>query len=224
MSSLRLSFDADVRIVQPSTSLTFGRRADLVVTANSDVADVVGRFRHVGGFWWLANQSMSHRLALEDRNSASVVTIPPGVEVVVAFASSFVDVVVEPLRYRLELEVELRLVGPASTSLGGRSEAPLNADQRLLLTALAERELRTGLVGELPTNGDVAERLGWSASKLHRKLDHLARKFSKLGVAGWEGSRDEMALDRRSLLVQHVLRAGLVTVADLLLLEELKRT
>jgi hypothetical protein len=67
----------------------------------------------------------------------------------------------------------------------------------------------------LPTNLDVAHRLGWSLKKLDRKLDYLCSRLSDAGVRGLRGSRGGEAHDRRRLLVDHVVNVGLITANDL---------
>jgi len=99
-----------------------------------------------------------------------------------------------------------------------RSALLLNLEQRQLLTALAEGSLRGVDPHELPSNADVAVRLGWRITKLNRKLDHLCIKFDKLGVVGLRGSARRLATERRRLLVEHCLVTGLITKDDLRLL------
>ena len=101
------------------------------------------------------------------------------------------------------------------------SSLPLSAEQRLLLVALAEAQLRDpSAVLDLPTNRQIASSLHWTITKYNRKLDGLCVKFAAHGVGGLRGSTDALARDRRLRLVDHALHSGIVTPADLPLLEE----
>ena len=68
---------------------------------------------------------------------------------------------------------------------------------------------------ELPTNRQIAARLGWTITKYNRKLDWLCQKYASAGVSGLRGSSDLLARDRRVRLVEHALDTGVVTAADL---------
>ena len=86
--------------------------------------------------------------------------------------------------------------------------------------ALAEAQLREpSAVLDLPTNRQIAAGLGWTITKYNRKLDGLCVKFAAHGVSGLRGSTDALARDRRLRLVDHALHAGIVTPADLALLD-----
>jgi hypothetical protein len=65
----------------------------------------------------------------------------------------------------------------------------------------------------------VAARLGWSTTKLTRKLDSVCSKLSKVGVRGLHGRPGELASSRRARLVEYALAVRLVTVDDLASLE-----
>jgi hypothetical protein len=96
----------------------------------------------------------------------------------------------------------------------------MSTEQRLLLVALAEAQLRDpAAVLDLPTNRQIAAGLGWTITKYNRKLDGLCVKFAAHGVSGLRGSTDALARDRRLRLVDHALHAGVVTPADLPLLD-----
>ena len=99
------------------------------------------------------------------------------------------------------------------------SSLPLTEEQRVLLVALAEAQLiDPSSTIDLPTNRQVAARLGWTITKYNRKLDGLCRKFAAAGVSGLHGTSDSLARDRRVRLVDHVVHAGVVTSDDLVLL------
>lgn len=93
----------------------------------------------------------------------------------------------------------------------------LNAEQRLMLLVLGERTLRRGTVVAtgIPTTADAARRLGWSTTKLSRKLDNLCARLESLGVGGMHGDRYQLALHRRSALIEFAIANGLITPEDL---------
>jgi hypothetical protein len=68
----------------------------------------------------------------------------------------------------------------------------------------------------------MANRLGWSTKKFDRKLDYLCARLSEQGVRGLRGERGIEATARRLTLVDHAIRNGLVTSADLHLVDELR--
>ena len=93
----------------------------------------------------------------------------------------------------------------------------LNAEQKLMLTALAESRLIDSSAdpADLPANAAVAHRLGWSGKKLDRKLDYLCARLASEGVRGLRGEKGFEAVDRRARLVDHAISSGLVTSDDL---------
>ena len=64
---------------------------------------------------------------------------------------------------------------------------------------------------------------GWTITKFNRKLDGLCRKYAAAGVGGLRGSSDLLARDRRVRLVDHVVHAGVISAADLALLDAARR-
>jgi hypothetical protein len=70
----------------------------------------------------------------------------------------------------------------------------------------------------VPSLADAAQRLGWTSTRLNRKLDNVCAKLTKEGVKGLHGGPGRLAVDRRSRLVEYALAARVVTVEDLALL------
>lgn len=62
----------------------------------------------------------------------------------------------------------------------------------------------------IPSNRECAAALGWTLSKFNRKLDHLCDKLHRAGVRGMRGDLGLSATDRRRVLVEHVVRSGLL--------------
>jgi hypothetical protein len=227
---LQVEFCGEVRHVNAGEELTFGRAADMVIDDNPHLHRVLGRFWSRGGVWWLTNEGRTITVSVADSNSRSSVTLAPGSDIALSFASA-------TLRFRAgvtEYEVSAHL--PDRTNVEhdevdddddlfaddldertiGHGMIPLAPEQRLLLLALAEGTLRDPHGNpELPANRAVAKRLGWPLTKFNRKLDNLCNRFTRLGVSGLKGSIDQLASDRRRRLVDHAIEIGLITAADL---------
>lgn len=215
--TLTIEFVGETYEVAPTRLFTFGRSGDLAVDTSLDLPSVVGVFAHEHGIWWVRNQTSSIDIHLLDSDSRSALFIAAGSAAPIPFDRSVLRAVVGPSTYELTLLcAEEREWNARVAKTPG--DPSLNEEQRQLLVALAEEALRGEAPCDLPSNADVAERLGWRVTKLNRKLDHLCIKFDKLGVAGLRGSARRLATERRRLLVDHCLASGLITSADLTVL------
>ena len=67
----------------------------------------------------------------------------------------------------------------------------------------------------MPSNREVAERLGWSAAKLNRKLDYLCRRLAEHGIEGVAGDSGKRATVRRIRAVEYLVGRRVLTVEDL---------
>jgi len=226
MSDLEVTFMDEAHRIGVSEALTFGRSADLEIDANRHLHRVLGRFENLDGVWWLLNVGSAIGLDVLDTNSSSRLSLAPGTDIPLPFQDFRVLFSAGRSNYEIEATVlQQRPAFAASdvTSSGNTTvtaaEATLNDEQRLLLTALAEQRLETGLVLELPANKEIASRLGWTVKKFDRKLDNLCTKFDRLGVSGLKGDQGGLATNRRNRLVDHVITVGLITADDLALLE-----
>jgi hypothetical protein len=236
-SELIVEFVGDERVLAPGQELTFGRAGDLAIDDNRYLHRLLGRFSWSAGVWWLSNLGSSIPLTVSDSAGPSFSKVAPGTSVPLSFESSLVTFEAGGCNY--ELAVELAGAGLSSDGLDTdpvdatdvegwsaevtttASSLPLSAEQRLLLVALAEAQLRDPSASlELPTNRHIAHELGWTITKYNRKLDGLCVKFAGGGVSGLHGSSDSLARDRRSRLVDHAVNAGVVTSDDLALLSE----
>lgn len=217
--------DAERRL-EGGGQLSFGRAADVVVDeANPYLHRVVGRFVWWDGWWWLENLGETVELTLVGRDG-SAVRLPPGAHAPLTHASAAVRFQAGGLRYEVEAEllgsptVPPKRPGPegvptAATTRYG--EVVLTDEERALVRELARPFLLDPSAGpeRLPANDDVASTLGWSRTKLNRKLDYLCARFTKAGVRGLQGGRAQLATNRRWVLVQHALVARLITLEDL---------
>lgn len=221
---LYVDFCGEGHVVSPPDSLSFGRAADLEVDDNPYLHRVVGRFDHRNGHWVLGNVGASTVLNVTDHDGATAVALAPGRSLGLAMAEFSVAFVAGRTRYEIDAALE-EIEDPLEadlTSHGGQSTlewgvVELNDDQRTLLVDLAAGRLSDPHAGDWAPDpkGACARRLGWSLSKYNRKLDHLCEKLDRAGVPGLCGAEGVQASDRRRLLVEHAVTAGLVTRADL---------
>jgi hypothetical protein len=152
--------------------------------------------------------------------------VAPGASIPLVFATTNVRFTAGPTAYELSVRVDQapftspvvhhHLDGDATVGA-----AQLTPDQKRLVVALCEPVLlgdgRASVA--VPSLATVAARLGWSSTKLNRKLDNVCQKLSKLGVRGLHGGPDRLASNRRSRLVEYALAVRLVTRDDLALLD-----
>lgn len=231
-AQLVVEFIGEERVLDPDEELTFGRAADLVIDENRYLHRVLGRFTYGKGTWWLTNVGSAIPLTVSDAAGPSFARVAPGSTIAMSFDSATIAFEAGGSNYELRVDVLGPIAGgdvdeldPGAHSAEVTTTAsslPLTDEQRLLLVALAEAQLiDPASTLDLPTNRQVAARLGWTLTKYNRKLDGLCRKFAAAGVAGLHGSTDALARDRRVRLVDHVVHAGVVTAADLPLLTEL---
>jgi len=128
----------------------------------------------------------------------------------------------------LPYEVEVEVPGsgaPAAPQVAQGAGQPttrygdviLTGDEKALIVELVRPFLRDPSAGpeRLPGNEAVAATLGWSRTKLNRKLDYLCERLTRAGVRGLQGGRAQLATNRRWVLVQYALVARLVTPEDL---------
>ena len=231
MNELKIEFAGATRVLEHDESLTFGRDADLEIDTNPYLHRRVGVFRQRNGDWWVSNTGTAIALEVCDDASPSRLTVAPGTSTPVPFRESVVRFQAGPSVYELNLampdspsfeDLDEPIDGPPTIR---STEVPLNDEQRLLLVTLAELRLRDrgAPSSAIPPNRVVSQRLGWSTTKFNRKLDNLCGKFHRLGVAGLKGDSGALASNRRERLVNHVLTTGLISRADLELLEAFDR-
>ncbi len=224
---LRVEYCGEVRAVETSDELTFGRAGDLRIDDNRHLHRVLGRLWARGEQWWLTNEGSSISIQIADADSRSNVVLAPGTEIALSFPNSIVRFRAGITDYELTLSVPDRedeeeeddgedLWDDEFTDTIALGDIVLTDEQQMLLLALAEPTLRDPHVKQdLPANRAVARRLGWSITKFNRKLDNLCNRFAKLGVGGLRGSIDQLATDRRRRLVDHAIESGLISTDQL---------
>ena len=98
----------------------------------------------------------------------------------------------------------------------------LTPDQKLLIVALCEPFLRRREAGttQIPSSAAAAERLGWTLTRLNRKLDNVCQKLADAGTRGLHGGVGRVASNRKARLVEHALSTKLVVEDDLGLIDQ----
>jgi hypothetical protein len=231
---LTVDYVGERLVVGAGGSLTFGRAADLVVDAdNLYLHRIVGRFVGLGALWWIENHGQHIELDVESDTGVRAhlparTSVGPHVgdapRAPLVGSRSSIRFTAGGTRYELDAyhggaplpELGAPPVEGRETSQFGRVD--LTAEERILLAALAEPVLRDQAGAgpdRLPTNREVAARLGWSLTKFNRKLDYLCVRLAKVGVRGLQGGRGAEATNRRWRLVEHAVSARLVTAEDL---------
>jgi hypothetical protein len=228
-AGLQIEFLDEQYVVDPSAPFFFGRHGNLEMDEGPFMWAYVGQFSYRAAIWWLRNLTTNTLLLVRDLNSRSAHTVDCGQSLPITYGRFNIEFIAGPTTYLLSGTI-VDVVGPPSImaelvddDLFTPQPLPsLTREQRLLIAALAETQLRPRLAtaATIPPTKSVARRLGWSLPKLNRKLDYLCLKLSHLGLRNLKGRRGESALDRRALLVEHAIISGLVTTDDLRLLEE----
>lgn len=229
---LYLEFISEPYTVEPTASMTFGRAGDIVIDENPFLHRIVGRFAVRNSTWWIENRGSTIEIQICDATGNSRTVVAPGIAQPLSFGQFMVQFSAGPTNYELNGELEsfewMDDLFDINDGSSGQS-APqtlewgriqLNHDQRLLLVALAERELIDPHRSPHPvlTSREGAHRLGWSMPKFNRKLDHLCEKLHRHGVRGVHGVLGASADDRRRVLIDHAISTRLVTVEDVKLL------
>ncbi len=217
--TINLVFIDELTELQLGDTVTFGRAADIVVDDNPYMHRIVGTVFDRDGVWWVANNA-KHAALVVRGSSGRMTRLPPEAVGTLAESTGVISFEFGPSNYELgwALPGQDPLLPPLSDTLADAPETtqfgviPLNAEQKLLLLALAEHALNdpAAEVTDLPANASVAHRLGWSTKKLDRKLDYLCARLATEGVRGLRGEKGFEATDRRTRLVEHVVGTGMV--------------
>lgn len=227
MSVVSVEFCGESTAVAPGSEFVIGRDADLDVDDNPYLHRRFLVLVYDVGLWWLVNEGDRLSATLSSPEDGLQAWLPPGARLPLVFGTTTVVFTAGPTTYELQLRAE----EPAFTSLpvttddSGEStigDTPLTTSQRALIVALAEPVLRREGTGSsaVPATADAAARLGWAVTKFNRKLDNVCDKFARIGVRGLRGSEGAMASNRRARLVEYAVAAGVVTAADLPVLDE----
>ncbi len=225
---LVIEFLGEEYVVAKHATFSFGRSADLVVDDNRHLHRRLGLFDHADGMWWLHNVGSAMSIDVIDRNSPSKLTLVPGATMALVFEEAMLRFQAGPTTYELGVDAPVSPPAPDHDLGGGSDEVPtvtaanlsFTPDQLRCVLALAEPRLLDPSILDLPTNKAAAARLDWKLTKFNRKLDNVCIKIGNAGVSGLHGDVGSLATKRRERLVDFALSAKLVTVDDLILLEQ----
>ena len=220
--SIIVEFCGESTSVDPLSTLTVGREADITIDDNPFLHRVFLAFAQQNGIWLVSNVGTQLSATVANADGQVEAFLGPGASLPLVFSSTVVSFTAGPTSYELTITnptaayraPTLSTVSASATTVGPTS---LTRDQRLLIVALAEPRLRgdgrASVV--IPSSAAAARRLGWTSSKFTRKLDNVCEKLSKLGVRGLLGDSGTHASNRRARLVEYAVATRLVTRSDL---------
>ncbi|MFN8074063.1 MAG: hypothetical protein U0Q15_01425 [Kineosporiaceae bacterium] len=221
-----MDFVGEVHTVDPARPFVVGREGDLVVDDNPYLHRRLLVITSVAGLWWLGNAGSRLSATVSDADARMQAWLAPGARMPLVFARTLVMFTAGPTTYELELLLDDPPYEPLGETVDARGGTTIGRttftrDQFLLILATAEPALkRQGATGRaLPSLAQVAQRLGWTPTRVNRKLDNVCQKLTKQGVKGLHGGPERLATDRRARLVEYALAARIVTAEDLPLLD-----
>jgi len=228
MNSIKVEFCGDWYTIDEPNDFTIGRDADLVVDDNPHLHRRFLRLYSDYGMWWLGNVGTLLSATVSDGSGRVQAWLAPGARLPIVFQQMAVLFTAGSTTYDFTIHSDDDYFNTSSaiSANGGATtieQVPLTTSQRLLVLALAEHSLSQAVPGRsaLPTSAHAAARLGWSITTFNRKLDNVCEKLDRAGVAGLRGGRGNLALARRSRLVEYAVAARMVRPEDLILLDNL---
>ena len=226
--TLTVEFCGEEFVADATIGFTIGRDADLSVDDNPFLHRRFIAIAFLNGMWTLANAGSQLTATVSDDEGRMEAFLAPGATLPLAFHRTRVRFTAGPTTYELLIRNDQPLfsapvsAGPnhGETTMGPTTLTP---DQKLMVLAFAEPVLRgDGRASvSVPSLAEVSTRLGWTATKLNRKLDNVCQKLARLGVRGLHGGPDKLASNRRTRLVEYAVAVRLVTRDDLALLDEM---
>ena len=224
---LTIDFGGELHELDGERPFLIGREGDLAIDDNQYLHRRFLEIRCENDMWWLINVGTQLSATICDGSSSVRAWLAPKGRMPLVFATTAIRFTAGPTNYEIAailsdapyVHDEPNESNDGSTTIGRVS---LTLDQRLVLLALAEAPLRRGSPGsaDIPSSSSAARRLGWSAKKFEKKIDNVCEKFANHGVRGLKGEQGNLASSRRARLVDYVLAARIVTVAELELLDQ----
>ncbi|GAB2573520.1 FHA domain-containing protein [Microlunatus antarcticus] len=227
LPGLTLDYCGEVHTARPGHPLVVGRDAEVAIDDNPFLHRHFLEVSDRGDLWWLSNVGTVLSATVADEFGGLQAWLAPGGQLPLVFPRTVVWFTAGPTTYELDILVTGSPFEPVRqrSELAGSvtvGRVSLTPDQHLLLVGLCEpvlkRQNRGGAVA--PASNVVAARLGWTPTKLNRKLDNVCDKLTKQGVRGLHGDASRLATSRKARLVEYALATQLVTTADLALLPD----
>ena len=211
--------------VDPEEAFVVGREGDLAIDDNPYLHRRFLAITRSSDLWWLENVGTLIPATVADAQGNVQAWIAPGARLPLVFARTTVLFTAGPTTYELLIVGEEPAYEPVAQKVeqGDTTIGPvvLTDSQRALVVAFAEPVLLgRGSTTAIPSSTQAAARLGWTITRLNRKLDNVCDKLSRQGVRGLRGGPRKLAVNRRARLVEHAVTSRLVTAADLPLLDE----
>ena len=211
-------------VTQP---FTIGRDADLVL--DDDNRHLHRHFLSVTqqqGIWLLANIGGQLTATVSDAGGRLEAFLGPGGVLPLVFEQTIVRFTAGPTTYEFSIVMPDPAFAAAAaepsehgdTTVGRVTMTP---DQLRLIVAIAEPALRGDgrAATTLPSNQQVAQRLGWRLTRVNRKLDNVCQKLAAQGIRGLHGAPGQLASNRRARLVEYALAVRMISRDDLALLD-----
>jgi hypothetical protein len=178
------------------------------------------------GVWLLANVGSQLTATVSDVAGRLEAFVAPGAVLPLVFDDTVVRFTAGPTTYEFSIHMPDPAFATAAaeppeqgdTTVGRVAMTP---DQLRLIVAIAEPALRGDgrAATTLPSNQEVARRLGWRLTRVNRKLDNVCQKLAAQGIRGLHGAPGQLASNRRARLVEYALAVRMVSRDDLALLD-----
>jgi hypothetical protein len=229
VSGVWVDFCGEIHPVTSDRPVIIGRGGDLEIDDNPYLHRRFLEVSWTGSMVWLANVGTQLSATVSDQDGLMQAWLRPGAQVPLVFSRTVVWFTAGPTTYEFEVhqdEPSFHVVAVPEPETGGTTigRMTFTPDQKLLILALAEHVLRRGDrgAGTIPSSAEAARRLGWTITKLNRKLDNVCQKVARAGVRGLHGNADQLAANRKARLVEYAVAARLVVPEDLVLLDALR--
>ena len=206
---------------------TIGRDADFVLDeGNRHLHRQFLSVTQQQGVWLLANVGSQLTATVSDLAGRLEAFLAPGAVLPLVFDDTVVRFTAGPTTYEFSIHMPDPAFATAAADppeQGDTTVGPvaMTPDQLRLIVAIAEPALRGDgrAATTLPSNQEVARRLGWRLTRVNRKLDNVCQKLAAQGIRGLHGAPGQLASNRRARLVEYALAVRMVSRDDLALLD-----
>jgi len=226
-AAVRVEFCGEWYDVDPEAGLGIGRESDLTIDDNPYLHRTFLKIYEEHDLWWIGNVGSLLSATVSDDSGQVQAWLAPGARLPIVFQTMHVMFSAGSTTYDLTVHTDRDYYNTGSAMNAGDGATTimpvtLTRSQRQLVVALSEQVLRQTLPGRgaIPSSADAAKRLGWPMTTFNRKLDNVCEKLDKIGVPGLRGAPGALATHRRARLVEYAVASHLVSIDDLVLLEQ----